>query len=301
VIAPASVPAGVLSLVGDAARRQRDAERRCLDLLLAQGFGLVHLPVLEYAPEEARTGYRFVDPSGRVVAVRSDFTPVASRVLGRGLAGAALPLEVCYAGEVVRPQPVRLRALPELYQVGFESYGVEGGGVRALEVTLDLLRAAAVPARSCHLTVDVAALAARMLATALNREPDDEALELARVRDLAALADLAGGPGDGLAALEAALLGEPPPSWAPYFGAEGEVDRMAPMLEVAARRGISAGIDVAPRLTGGYYEGIVFTVWGRGTRAVLAAGGEYRVDLESGSIPAAGGCLSLGIALEEGR
>ncbi len=75
MIAPAPVPAGVLSLSGVAARRQQHAERQCLDLLLERGFELVYLPVLEYAAPGARGGYRFVDPTGRVVAVRTDFTP----------------------------------------------------------------------------------------------------------------------------------------------------------------------------------------------------------------------------------
>jgi len=59
VNAPSKVPAGVLAMVGETARRQREAENRCLDLLAAEGFQQVHLPVLEFAGDEPGSGYRF--------------------------------------------------------------------------------------------------------------------------------------------------------------------------------------------------------------------------------------------------
>lgn len=300
MIAPAPVPAGVLSLSGTAARRQHQAERRCLDLLQGRGFELVYLPVLEYAGTAATGGYRFVDPTGRVVAVRTDFTPLAARVLARCLDGAAPPLQVCYAGEVVRPQPTRLRRLPELYQVGFESYGVEGGGGDALDLTLDLLGEAGVAPRSCLVTVSLAHLAAALLETVLGRPPESAELELAQARDVDALEERAGGGSPAFAALAAALWGEPAERWAPALGVEAELERAAPLLARARQRGIEAAIDAAPRLAGAYYEGAAFTVWGRATRAVLAAGGEYRVDKgPSCCLPAVGASLTLGVVLEE--
>lgn len=300
MIAPAPVPAGVLSLSGAAARRQQQAERRSLDLLLGRGFELVYLPVLEYAGTGGGGGYRFVDPTGRVVAVRTDFTPLAARVLARCLDGAARPLKVCYAGEVVRPQPTRLRRLPELYQVGFESYGVEGGGEEALALSLDLLSEAGVGPRSCLVTVSLAELAAALLGKVLSRPPEEAELELAQARDVDALRERAGGGSTAFAALAAALLGEPPKCWAPVLGVEAELERMAPLEDCARRRGLEVAIDAAPRLAGAYYQGVAFTVWGRATRAVLAAGGEYRVDKgPSCCLPAAGASLTLGVVLEE--
>ena len=240
MIAPAPVPAGVLSLSGAAARRQQQAERRCLDLLLERGFELVYLPVLEYAGPGASGGYRFVDPTGRVVAVRTDFTPLAARVLARRLEGGGRPLKVCYAGEVVRPQPTRLRRLPELYQVGFESYGVEGEGEGALALTLDLLGAVGVSPRSCLVTVSLPELTATMLARALGRPPAPDELELAQARDVDALRGRVGTDSPALAALGAALLGEPADAWAPALGVEAELARTAPLVECARRYGLEA-------------------------------------------------------------
>jgi ATP phosphoribosyltransferase regulatory subunit len=293
------VPAGVLALVGNAARRQRETEQRCLALLTDAGFELVHLPVLEFAESATGAGYRFVDRGGQLLALRTDFTPLAARVLSPTLESSALPLAVCYAGEVVRPQPARLRQLPELYQLGFESYGATGGGVRALELTIRLLSAAGVKPACCHVSVSVAGLVEEVLGQMLEQPADEELLELVRVRDLDALAEALALRGRTLDMLEGALLGRDPARWAEFFGVGAQLERLQPLLACAAHAGLAAGVELAPRLVGGYYQGAVFSVWGRHTRAVLAGGGEYEVALRRGPLPAAGASLALGVALEE--
>ncbi len=293
------VPTGVLTLAGEALRRQREAEHACVELLEEEGFQLIHLPVLEYAEKEPGAGYRFVDSDGHLLALRTDFTPLAARVLAPNLESGPLPLAVCYAGEVVRPRPARLRQLPELYQLGFERYGESGRGGAALALTLRLLGAAGVPASACHVTASAAGMAEAMLARVLDGPADEGALELLRVRDLDALVERAAFRGRGAAALEEALLGGGADGWVEFFGLRGEVARLETVLAEARRAGASASLDVAPRLAGSYYRGIVFLVWGGGTRAVLATGGEYEVALRTGHVPAAGACVSLGIALEE--
>lgn len=296
--APA-IPSGVLALMGGAVSRQREAERRCLDLLLAEGFQLVLLPVLEYEQEQPGAGYRFVDRSGQVVALRTDFTPLAARVLAPTLASAALPLEVCYAGEVVRPQPHRLRQLPELYQLGFERYGVAAGAASSLALTLRLAREAGVDVAACHVTASVAGLAERMLAGVLGKPPAEEVVELMRVRDLEGLSEATGAGGAALAALEAALFDGDGGDWADALGVRSELAALDGVLAAAAAAGVPASIEVAPRLAGDYYRGAVFSLWGRRTRAVIAGGGDYEVGLAGGAVPATGACLSLGITLEE--
>jgi ATP phosphoribosyltransferase regulatory subunit len=294
-----TIPSGVLALMGEAVRRQRDAEQRCLDLLLADGCQLVLLPVLEYEQDRPGAGYRFVDRSGQVVALRTDFTPLAARVLAPTLASAALPLSVCYSGEVVRPQPHRLRQLPELFQLGFERYGVEAGAAASLALTLRLLGAVGVDPTTCHLTVSVAGLAERILARILGSEPGEELLELVRVHDLDSLQQALGAHGETLDALAAALFGGADGGWADVLGVRRELAAAAPVLAEAAGAGVPASIEVAPRLAGDYYRGAVFSLWGRRTRAVLAGGGDYEVALPSGAVAATGACLSLGVALEE--
>ncbi len=298
MIAPARVPSGVLSLTGEAARRQRAAESGCLDLLLDRGFELVHLPVLEYGPEGGNGGYRFVDASGRLVVVRTDFTPLAARVLGRRLA-AGDALDICYSGEVVRPQPARLRELPELFQVGFERYGRRDAGGASLELLLDLLAGVGVDFGRCHVTVGESSVAARMAAQVLEEAPDRDVLEMLSARDVDGLAALAGGVTTAVDRLGAALLGDEADVWAPFFGLEAEAARMDELAAAARARGMGTSLDVAPPASLGYYHGTMFTVWGATSRAPLASGGEYRVELEGGAVAAAGATVTLGLALLE--
>ena len=296
--APA-IPSGVLALTGDAVRRQRAAEQRCLDELIAEGFEPVLLPVLEYEQEGPGAGYRFVDRSGHVAALRTDFTPLAARMLASSLDSRALPLSICYAGEVVRPRPHRLRQLPELYQLGFERYGVENGAARSLELTLRLLAAIGVAPASCHLTVSVAGLSERLLARLLGAPPTDEMMELMRVRDVDLLCETVGAGRASAAALEAALLGGDLRDWPDELGVRDDVAHLAGLLETAAAAGVPASVDVAPRLAGTYYRGAVFSLWGARSLAVVAAGGDYEVACRSGAVPASGACLTLGVCLEE--
>lgn len=293
------VPSGVLALSGDALRKQRDAERRCLERLEARGFEPVHLPVLEFSAETTGRGYRFVDASGRVVALRTDFTPLAARVLGATLANAPLPLSVCYAGEVVRPRPVRLRQIPELYQLGFERYGVAGGASDALEITVELLELAGVDVRAGVVAVGVAGLAEEVLARLLAEPADAELVELLRARDVDAIAEATGARDATVAALEDALFSGRDDGWAEALGVQDTTRTAAPLLEWCAIRGIPATFDVAARPIGDYYRGVMFSIWGGLSRAVVAAGGEYAVSVPGRGIPAVGACITLSLALEE--
>ncbi len=295
---PAVVPSGVLALVGGVVARQRQAERRCLERLARAGYEEVVLPVLEYAEEASGEGYRFVDRGGRVIALRTDFTPLAARVMAPWLSRERV-VRICYAGEVVRPKPARLRELPELYQLGFECYGVAEGGEEACTLALELLAAAGIAPASCHVTVSVANLAQRLLARLGASGDDAELLEMIAARDLSGLSEALHLAGDARRFLEGALLGEPAASWGEFFQLGAELERLADLCARIEARGATASIDSAPALAGQYYRGLVFSVWGRRTRAVVAAGGEYEVRAGGDTVPAAGACVLLGVALEE--
>jgi len=295
-----SIPDGVLAMAGDALRRQREAEQRCMALLESSGFEPVLLPVLEYDDASRSRGYRFVDPSGRVVALRTDFTPLAMRLLAPELERSPGPVSVCYAGEVVRPRSARLRQLPELYQLGFESFGVEGGGASALELMLQLAGAVGVDTSRCHLALGVAHLAEEILARITGTSPGEELVELLQVCDLDGLVDATGVSGATLAALERALFGEDDDSdWGAELGVEATVRLAEPLLATCERLGVPCSLDVGARAVGDYYRGVTFALWGEKTHSVVAAGGEYVVETGSRQVPAVGACLTLSLALEE--
>jgi ATP phosphoribosyltransferase regulatory subunit HisZ len=297
VNAPSPVPSGVLALVGEQARRQREIEQRLLDRLLGRGFQLVHLPVLEYAHPDSTGGYRFVDQAGRLVGLRTDFTPLAARLLAPCL--GAGPLSVCYSGEVIRPRAVRLREMPELFQLGFETYGLTGGGEDALDLTLELLALAGVPAAECLVSISLAGLGERVVRRVTGRPPVPELVELLRVRDADAFLDQVEMSAAAARALRAALLGLPAERWAEELGVAEEVARVARLGARLGAGGLASVLELAPRTVGSYYDGLEFAVWGRATQAVLAGGGEYRMDMHGKAWEAAGACLYLGVTLEE--
>ena len=297
--APSPVPSGALALVGEAALRQRRVERTCLERLQQQGYREVLLPVLEYATGASDGGYRFLDGDGRLLALRTDFTPLSARILAPCLTSAPLPFSVCYSGEVLRPRPPRLRQVAELYQLGFERYGEPGAGGGALATMLDLVSLAGVALPACRLTVGSVGLADRVRAAAGGASPAEQIREILQVRDVDGLADILDVRPSSRRALQEALLGEPPEAWAGELGAEDAVAALHPLVEVAGRFGVPAAVDVAPRLSGPYYTGTVFSLWGPETRSVIAGGGEYQVIAGESAVPAAGACLALGMVLQE--
>lgn len=84
-----SFPVGVRALIGDAARKRRDLERRCVEAIESRAFEEVILPLVDFvdpysdvvAPEARRRSYRFTDREGELLSIRSDFTPMVARVI----------------------------------------------------------------------------------------------------------------------------------------------------------------------------------------------------------------------------
>lgn len=297
--APSPVPSGALALVGEAALRQRRVERVWLERLQQEGYREVLLPVLEYAAGDSDGGYRFLDGDGRLLALRTDFTPLAARILAPCLTSVPLPFAVCYAGEVLRPRPPRLRQVAELYQLGFERFGDPGAGGGALATMLELVSLAGVALPACRLTVGSAGLAGLVRGAAGGASCPERVREILQTRDVDGLAELEEVPPRTRQALQEALLGAGPDTWAGDLGAEEEVTALEPLLAVAGRFGVPSVVDPAPRLTGAYYTGTVFSLWGPETRSVIAGGGEYQVLAGSRAVPAAGACLALGMVLQE--
>ena len=77
------------------------------DVLDSHGYDRVQPPTIEFEKSLAsrmagispRRMFRFVDPASlRMMALRSDITPQVGRMAATGLAAAARPLRLCYAG-----------------------------------------------------------------------------------------------------------------------------------------------------------------------------------------------------------
>ncbi len=301
----AGLPTGVSAALFDSVKRRRRLEARLTALLEERGFGEVLLPILDYFEpyrpllqgRRLEQLYRFVDRDGQLLVLRGDFTPMLARLLAPHLDDLELPLRLYYRGDVVRHQPLRPGRMREYSQLGAELLGGDRteGDERMLTLFLDLLlqargdapsTAGVSPASGDDAALRVVLGIAGALDEPLLSAAGDGAGELAlriasrdrRAARRAGLADVVerGYPGDlsvlgdaAAAVTELLLLRDRLSAEYRDLGIEVEVD----LAEFAAaaldpRVGVSAG-------SRGYYDGLMFAAYARGTALALGVGGRY--------------------------
>lgn len=280
-----------------AAKGLFEAAASGLGFLFERGFAPMLVPLVFPARDNDGAGIRFLDGEGRLWAVRSDFTPIVARSLAHELVpGRAL--RVCYAGEVARWYRAQLRGATSVFQLGFETFGVEAGGQEALEHVLDLLEYLGVPFSALTASISHAALGAEVLRQLLEDAPDAELLGMLMAKDVDGLVQRLGLHGSSARHLREALLDDGD-EWVGYFGVETRWARIRGVQERVQARGLAVGFDLASPLAGSYYTGLVFSLWSKSRKELLAAGGEYEVDEGHGRVPAAGAALALERVVEE--
>ena len=126
------LPEGLEDRLPASAAAAARVTRAVLDCLDGHGYDRVQPPTLEFEKSLAsrmagispRRMFRFVDPASlRTLALRSDITPQIGRVASTSLAGAARPLRLCYAGQVVTIKGDGLDPTREHLQLGAELIG----------------------------------------------------------------------------------------------------------------------------------------------------------------------------------
>ena len=126
------LPEGLEDRLPASAAAAARVTRAVLDCLDGHGYNRVQPPALEFEKSLAsrmagispRRMFRFVDPASlRTLALRSDITPQVGRVASTSLAGAARPLRLCYAGQVVTIKGDGLDPTRERLQLGAELIG----------------------------------------------------------------------------------------------------------------------------------------------------------------------------------
>ncbi len=310
----AGLPTGVSAALFDSVKRRRRLEARLTALLEERGFGEVLLPILDYFEpyrpllqgRRLEQLYRFVDRDGQLLVLRGDFTPMLARLLAPLLDDLELPLRLYYRGDVVRHQPLRPGRMREYSQLGAELLGGDRteADFAVLTLFLDLLlqargdapatagvspapgNAGVSPASGDDAALRVVLGIAGALDEPLLSAAGDGAGELAlriasrdrRAARRAGLADVVerGYPGDlsvlgdaAAAVTELLLLRDRLSAEYRDLGIEVEVD----LAEFAAaaldpRVGVPAG-------TRGYYDGLMFAAYARGTALALGVGGRY--------------------------
>ncbi len=292
-----AIPKGVRVFTPVETARRRAVERTLLSVFERWGFREIITPAFEYLEvferptvEEADDQiFKFVDrQTGRLLALRVDFTPQVARLVATTLRHAPLPLRLAYAGHVFRYHEPRAGRQREFGQVGVELIGLELAEADAEMIAMTVEGCRAVGLQAFQIDVGQAevlrgllnalqpppALRPQILSALRRKDP----LELeALVKELPATPALL----DALLALprlyggreildDADRLGFPPASRA----AIGNLREIVTILE---NYGLAEHVilDLAETHAFEYCTGAVFGAFARGLGYQLSGGGRY--------------------------
>lgn len=268
-----------------AARIQRDA----MAVLGAHGYDRVRPPLIEFEKSMSarmdglltRHMFRFVDPKSlRTLALRSDITAQVGRIAATGLAEAARPLRLCYAGQVVKIAGDQLDPRRENLQIGAELIGNDSaaaaGEIVALAITA--LEAAGATGISVDFTlpdlVDTLADSTFPL-TADQREAVRRELD---AKDAGGLKD-AGGAAYLPLLFASGPFAEAADKLSAIDAGGALASRIAALRQIAARVDGRARLTLDPAERHGfeYQSWFGFTLYADGVRGTLGRGGTYRI------------------------
>ncbi len=284
------VPEGLTDLYYPATAWRRGLEVNLAAYLEERGYHEVDPCLLEtwgepvVAPPEAVL--RVLDEDGRVLALRSDFTPAVARVGAALLKNQGAPVRLWYAGPVFRRRSPRQARGTEIYQVGAELLGGEAGVEREmLSLAAGCLRASGLRGFACVFSHSE-------LAPALLHEeglPADtvrKALAFLRDEDLVGfqhlLQRLGVPPQLQNRLLEYAGSSAGPsfgPDTPPLGGAQAELTEVMRWAGDLFPQGVRLCPGFVPRPQ--YYDGVVFELYATVGRRKVGSGGRYRLELET--------------------
>lgn len=297
---PALLPAGLHDVLPPDAAHEAQAVERLMAAFQARGYERVKPPLVEFEDSllvgsgaaMAPQSFRLMDPlSQRMMAVRADMTPQIARIAGSRLANAARPLRLCYAGQVLRVKGSQLRPERQFAQVGAELIGAMEAeadaeavllAAQALEMvgvrrpTVDLCVPTMVPLVCRGLGLDEGTM--QRLRAALDRK---DAAAVAAVGGPAAvlletLMAASGPAAKAMRVLGAIDLPEP---------AEKDRRRLSAVMDLlrAAHPDLTVTIDLVEYRGFEYHTGVSFSLFARGVRGELGAGGRYRAGTRTGN------------------
>lgn len=294
------LPAGMRDFAPRAAAARRRIAETLLGVFESWGYSRVITPAFEYeevlglglGPEGRAAALRFVEPSsGRVVALRPDFTPQIARFIATRFREETGPVRLCYEGPVMRLER-GARSQRELIQAGIELAGVGGphGDADVIALGAAALASVGLAAPAFDLTIDLGHLGLmREILAALRLSPDEGLAVRAAIakRDPAGLA----------AALAVSRAGSPVkrfvlalPGFAGAPSILGVAHRQAPnaaikraitdlqaIVDAVAQRRMPARlhVDLAEVRGFDYYTGVRFQGFVAGAAEPVLQGGRY--------------------------
>lgn len=283
------LPEGLEDRLPASAAAAARVTRAVMDVLDSHGYDRVQPPSIEFEKSLAsrmagispRRMFRFVDPASlRTLALRSDVTPQVGRISATSLAGAARPLRLCYAGQVVQIKGDGLDPTRERLQLGAELIGSDSVAAagEVVAMAIEALSAAGAKNISIDFTLPdlVDTLAAKAFPLAL-----DKIEAVRRELDAKDAGGLVAAGGEAYLPLLTAI--------GPF---EQAVERLAALdaggalsSRIDALRRIAARVAGKARLTldpserhGFEYQSwFGFTLYAEGLRGALGRGGSYAI------------------------
>lgn len=254
---------------------------------------------------ETRT-FRMMDPlSGQMLAIRPDITMQVARIAASRLSGAALPLRLSYAGNVLRTGTDGLTSERQFTQAGIELIGSAAphADSEVIEVVLEALQVLGFDG----LVVDMSA--AGLLEALLEAEPatydKDEVLHALRHKDSAAIPKSLSCRDTILHLLESAstlpmlerTLAERtlPPA------ARSLLEQLAAVAALLTSVSASVTLDPLEASGFGYHQGVCFSLFHSDSQQEVARGGRYSLTMAGAPTPATGATLYVGKLLASYR
>ena len=285
---PATPIPGTQDLLFEAARRLRRCEAALCERFETAGYAEVIPPAIEAADVFGPEAFRALDRSGKLIALRADFTAQVARIAATRLAGMS-PLRLYYRGSIVRRVAPDSGPVHERLQAGCELVGAAGpeADAEVLALAATALHALGVKGRiSLGSTGYFSALAAAAgasprLAAALNDAVDRKDLPTLRT-----LCEREVVPGKAREAI--LMLAQPPrlqtearellaraEALAPSEDALQALRRVSAALAAAKSLGAELEVDLGEVRGLGYYTGIVFNLYATGSPRPVGGGGRY--------------------------
>ena len=283
------LPEGLEDRLPASAAAAARVTRAVMDAMDSHGYDRVQPPSIEFEKSLAsrmagispRRMFRFVDPASlRTLALRSDITPQVGRIAATGLAGAARPLRLCYAGQVVTIKGDGLDPTRERLQLGAELIGNDSVAAAGEVVAMAIEALSAAGATGISVDFTLPDLVDRVAERALPLPA--ECIEAVR-RELDAkdAGGLVAAGGEAYLPLLTAIgpFATAIETLAGIDAGGALADRIAALRQIAARVGNAARLTLDPSERHGfeYQTWFGFTLYAEGIAGAVGRGGSYRI------------------------
>lgn len=286
-IAPLEAPEGTRDLLFEGAKQLRRAESAVARVFDVAGFDEVIPPTIEHAELFSDVAALHTsDATGKLLAVRADFTSQMARIATTRLSGQS-PLKLWYRGPVVRDMPSGRMARRERFEAGLEFMGdgsaeadaqilaLVGAALDALGFGEDDVRVSVGSTAYFQAILDAGNAPSSLrsqLRDAIDRKDRTGVESLASVLDPAArdAVIFLAAPEGQIDVLERAH------ALAPDATARAAIERLRTVVELA-RPGLGQRLEIdLGEVRGlGYYTGLVFNAYAAGAPGAVGGGGRY--------------------------